>query len=109
MSSAAWIALLTEHRGRLVAKYRVNPQVWPDGIGSWYKPEDWGPTDDKGIARPVNNRPDTAIVNKPEAVNTEAVNTAKEALDRAAYMREYMRKRRAREHAPNAPVSKGDE
>ena len=82
------MSLLTEHRGRLVAKYRVNPQIWPDGIGSWYKSEDWGPTDEKGIAKPVN----TGSVNK--AVNTGTVNTAKEAVDRAAYMREYMRKRR---------------
>ena len=84
-------ALLSEHRGRIVAKYRLNPQVWPDGIGPWYKPEDWGPTDEKGIAKPVNN---SKPVNKPAVVNTEAVNSAKEAVDRATYMREYMRKRR---------------
>ena len=41
----------------------------------WYKPEDWGPTDEKGIAKPVNT-----------------VNSAKELLDRTRRMREYMRK-----------------
>jgi hypothetical protein len=98
-------ALLTEHRGRLVAKYRVNPQVWPDGIDSpgdrWYKPEDWGPTDAKGIARPVNTPTAAAPVKQGDVKQGDV------KQDRAAYMREYMRTymRKARAealHAPNA-------
>ena len=34
-------AKLLKIRAELVRKYRANPQVWPDGIGSWLKSAEW--------------------------------------------------------------------
>ena len=28
-------------RQELVRRYRQHPQGWPDGIGGWYRPEEW--------------------------------------------------------------------
>ena len=32
---------LLEARGRLVRQYRANRGPWPQGIGAWYRAEDW--------------------------------------------------------------------
>jgi hypothetical protein len=38
------LELLHEARSKGVRLYRANPRPWPDGIGAWYRAEDW--TDD---------------------------------------------------------------
>jgi hypothetical protein len=35
------LALLHEARSKGVRLYRANPRPWPDGIGAWYRAEDW--------------------------------------------------------------------
>ncbi len=37
---------LLEAREKAVAAYRKQPGSWPDGIGAWYQPADWGPEKD---------------------------------------------------------------
>jgi hypothetical protein len=35
------LTLLHEARSKGVVAYRANPRPWPDGIGAWYRAEDW--------------------------------------------------------------------
>jgi hypothetical protein len=37
---------LAASRAKFVRKYRDNPKPWPDGIGAWYRAEDWVAGDD---------------------------------------------------------------
>jgi hypothetical protein len=32
---------LAATRSAFVLQYRANPRAWPDGIGPWYRPDDW--------------------------------------------------------------------
>jgi hypothetical protein len=50
------------------------------------------------VAKPVNKPPVNKAVNK--AVNKPPVNTVNKPQDRAAYMREYMRRRRDQDEGP---------
>src|SRR5215475_8607783 len=34
---------LLHNRAKLVQAYRRNPNLYPDGIGAWYQPQDWDP------------------------------------------------------------------
>jgi hypothetical protein len=33
-------------RAKFVGKYRANPAPWPNGIGAWYRAEDWAAGND---------------------------------------------------------------
>jgi hypothetical protein len=37
---------LAESRARFVRRYRANRASWPDGIGAWYRPQDWASGND---------------------------------------------------------------
>ena len=92
-------AKLLKIRAELVRKYRANPQVWPDGIGSWFKSAEWP---EERIEALLSDRPwpVNAVVNAPPVntpVNTQVVNAPLERVKAAARpnMAAYMRERRA--------------
>ena len=90
---------LERARADLVKRYRANAGLFPNGpdgrvwgCEAWYREEDW--VIEEGVAVRVNNVPVNSDVN---TVIEEGINRAHaERSDRAAYMREYMRRRRAR-------------
>jgi hypothetical protein len=55
-------------RAALVRRYRTNPNLYPDGIGAWYHPEEW--TDDGRFVGsgtpPGGGEPVKAKVTKPD-------------------------------------------
>lgn len=44
-----YAARLEADRADLVARYWAAPQVWPDGIGDWYRAEDWEAVEERGV------------------------------------------------------------
>jgi hypothetical protein len=40
------IAQLAESRAKFVRRYRTDSRPWPDGIGAWFRQEDWAPGND---------------------------------------------------------------
>jgi hypothetical protein len=45
-AATAQFPMFAEDRSKLVRMFRENPRPWPDGIGAWYRAEDW---DDSGV------------------------------------------------------------
>ena len=97
-------------RGDLVRRYRISPLPWPDGIDSkwdrWYRPEEWLDDGTYLGLRPMPKRPEISLTTKSNDLdppqtqprsNKELERSEKEAFDKAAYQREYMRKKRAAE------------
>ena len=81
-------AMLLEARSHIVARYRGG-SMWPDGIGAWYRPEDWTDAGDltatgeawsAAMDPHANDRakglPCPALVAHPDAVATETKRAA---------------------------------
>ena len=103
---------LERARCELVAKYRDNPRLWPDGIDTkfdrWYTGKEGEWTADRvaaGLAMKewgVNKDP-SVVNNFGTDVNTEGGDVNK-SKDRGVYMREYMKEWRKKH--PKKPLAK---
>jgi hypothetical protein len=89
-AASAQSVLLHEARSKIVAAYRRSQAPWPDGLGAWYRAEDWaddgtlvavGETRARALDPWANDRkkglpcPPLPRVNKLEAVNTSVAVT----------------------------------
>jgi hypothetical protein len=114
---------LEESRGKFVLQCRANPRGWPDGIGAWFKDEDWDRdgklvvvgeaktravdpwANDRAKGRPCPPLPKVdgfdpvrqpkAHVRQTEPPVRQAANAVRQQFDKKEYQRNLMREKRA--------------
>ncbi len=122
-ATAIQLLNLEESRGKFVLQYRENPKPWPDGIGAWFKDEDWdkdgkliavGEAMARALDQYANNRakglpcpplPEVegfkpvrqskAPVRQPAPPVRQAEKAVRQQFDKKEYQRNLMREKRA--------------